>query len=257
MPHEARGLEEVLGPNAVLRRGTRDAVLLKPAGLSCEVPGQGAPIASLIVQARTLLGWPDAQLPHRLDRPTRGFVVVARDRASVALHNEAMRQGAWTKHYLARIAPARAGTDPLALVGEHRTYLRREGRVASVVRSGGDPASLEIEAIAAAPGRAGQWHALIRLGTGRYHQIRAMLAHLGAALVGDELYHGLPGTFYLDHASLWMRDLDAAVDAPPVRIYMPADAGRESLDASVAAALSAAAPRTAPSNAPRNAPPNA
>lgn len=35
----------------------------------------------------------------------------------------------------------------------------------------------------------GHWYE-INLGSGKYHQIRAMLAHLGAPIVGDSLYNG-------------------------------------------------------------------
>jgi 23S rRNA pseudouridine1911/1915/1917 synthase len=225
-----------------VRRTADEAVLLKPPGMSSEAPGREAAGDTLIAQARALLGWPDAQLPHRLDRPTRGFVVVARDRTAVARCNEAIRQGAWTKHYVARVAP-RAGVDPRALLGEHRAFLRREGAVARVVRSGGDPSRLAIEAAAPAPARPGEWHVLVRLDTGRYHQIRAMCANLGIPLVGDDAYGGAPGPFWLDHCSLWMPEAGAPAGAAPVRVYIPNDPGREPLDPSVAEALAAASPR--------------
>lgn len=221
----------------VVRRGVREAVVVKPAGLSSEAPGAGRPGAprTLIEQARTILGWPDAQLPHRLDRPTRGFVVVARDRAAVAEHNASIRAGHWTKRYLARVRPG-PGVDPRALVGEHRAYLRREGAVARVVRSGGDPSHLSVEAVAPAPGRAGEFHAIVLLGTGRYHQVRAMLAHLGAPLVGDRDYGGAPGPMYLEHAWLAHPSVD---DGARLVEWRPGDPGREPVDASLAAALSA------------------
>lgn len=209
----------------VVSAGARDAVLFKPAGLSSELPGRGRPGGPLAMldQARILLGWPDAQLPHRLDRPTRGFVVVARDREAVAAHGESIRRGLWTKRYLARIAPAGTGSpQPGALVGEHRAYLRREGTLARIVRSGGDPSSLAIEAVEPAPGARGQWHALVRLGTGRYHQIRAMLAHLGVPLVGDRDYGGAAGVMYLEHAWLAFPSIDGGGQRLSWRRHDPA-----------------------------------
>ncbi len=234
----------------VLRRSAQDAVLVKPAGMSSEAPGGarearvrgGAP--TLIEWARMRLEWPDAELPHRLDRPTRGLVVVARDRAAVAAHNAAIRAGRWRKIYLARVrvGPER---DPAALLGPHRAYLRREGRTARLVRSGGDPARLEVLAMAPSPARRGEHHLVIRLETGRYHQIRAMLAGLGAPLVGDADYGGAPGPFYLEHAVLEYPAPDTDL---PARIYDPADPEREPLDAALAAALAAAAEGTARSS---------
>lgn len=223
-------------PEVVLR-GERDAVLRKPAGMSSEAPGpaSGEP-RTLIEHARRMLSWPDAQLPHRLDRVTRGWVVVACDRAAVAEHNASLPS--WTKRYVARVRPA-AGIDPRALVGEHRAYLRREGRVARVVRSGGDPSRLTVEALHPAPGRTGEWHALIRLGTGRYHQVRAMMAHLGASLVGDREYGGAPGPMYLEHA--WLGFRRAGDDRTEV-VWDPSDPGREPVSAELRAALDAAVP---------------
>jgi len=224
-----------IGAADVVLRGARDAVILKPAGLSSEAPGTGASAPeTLLTQARALLGWPDAQLPHRIDRPTRGFVVVARDRDAVAAHNESIRAGTWTKHYLALIAPTERGADAGALVGQHRAYLRRDGQVSRVVRSGGDPSSLTVVAAAPAPGRPGEWHALIKLETGRFHQIRAMLSNLGFPLVGDRDYGGAPGAMYLDHASLWFPSIDGG---RMQRAWLAEDRGREALDPAISVAL--------------------
>lgn len=210
-PGDRRPVPEgvALPPLRILRRTEVDAVVYKPAGQSCEAPGARG---TLIEQARAELKWPQGQLPHRLDRPTCGLVVVARDPAVVAVHNRHIREGKWTKHYVARVKPewsGGAGEGAAALLGVHRAYLKRQGRQARLVRCGGDPAQLEVLAAHPAPGGLGGegvLDLLIRLDTGRYHQIRVMLAGLGAPLLGDVEYGGLPGNFHLEHVHLRMPD---------------------------------------------------
>ena len=173
-----------------------EAVLYKPAGLSSE-RGHGDAGESLITLARSQFKWPDAQLPHRLDRPTRGLVVISRDSAAAARHALEMREHRWTKWYVARI-PARSGAREAAVLhGEHKAFLKREGRLARVVRAGGDPSRMTVLAIAPATngmrgegGEPSEAHALIRLDTGRFHQIRVMFAALGFPLIGDMDYGG-------------------------------------------------------------------
>lgn len=184
------------GEVEIVRRSDDEAVLFKPAGLSSERAGDPG-LDSLLARARILLGWTDARLPHRLDRPTRGLMVVSRDAVAAARHGDEIRAHAWTKWYLARIpATGRSadGTrlDATALAGPHRAYLRRDGDRARIVRSGGDPSRLTILAVAPATDRRDEAHALIHLETGRFHQIRAMLAHAGFPLAGDTTYGGAP-----------------------------------------------------------------
>lgn len=164
-----------------------ECVVYKPAGLSSEQ--SAADGDSLVARVRGQFGWPEARLPHRLDRPTRGLMVVARDAPAAARLSAEQREGRWTKWYFARV-PAQTGTAGAeALVGAHKAFLRREGRLARVVRSGGDPSRLEVLATAPAVDGNGA-HALVRLDTGRFHQIRAMLAALGFPLIGDSDYGG-------------------------------------------------------------------
>jgi 23S rRNA-/tRNA-specific pseudouridylate synthase len=225
-------------------RGEHELVVVKPAGQSSEgVPDallecvrsrgivSGAPSGS--GPGRSSERWPQARLPHRLDRITRGFLLVARDAASAAFHSDSIRNGRWFKVYLARLEC----DDAPSLVGEHKAFLSREGRRATVVRSGGDPAFLDILAVAPAPGRSGEWHAAIRLRTGRYHQIRVMCAHLGAPLAGDSEYGShTQGAPWLEHVVFSFPTKRNGAGGPDqgddrrVTLWNPCDAGREPID---------------------------
>lgn len=161
----------------------REFVLRKPAGDSCELPGAARERSWIAAMEHSLGG--ELRLCHRIDRIARGLVLVARDRDAAAFHGEALRQRRVRKTYLVRVHG-----DPTAALGPQRAYLKRVGRIAKLVRSGGDPASMDLLASSPSPERHGVHHLLIRLHTGRHHQIRAMMAALGHPLVGDVDYGG-------------------------------------------------------------------
>lgn len=187
-----------------------EAVVFKPAGLSSE-RGAGDPGDSLATRVPRLLAWADCWLPHRLDRPTRGLMLVAGSRDAAARCSEEIRAGSWIKWYIARIprAPLAAASSAFRaaedLVGPHKAYLKRVGRLAASVRSGGDPSRLEVLAVAPSIDHPATAHALIRLDTGRYHQIRVMLAALGYPLVGDADYGGASSRSAMDLESVALR----------------------------------------------------
>lgn len=222
---------ELWGRIVVHREGPHDAVVIKPAGLSVELPEdarRGVDGRSLLAWARAR--WPQAspRLPHRLDRLSCGIVVVALDAEAAAFHGEAIRQGRWRKFYLTRLA----GTSGMvSLVGTHRVHLRVRGGRAEVVRSGGQPSVLEVLDVAPAPERSGECHALIRLDTGRFHQIRATMAHLGAPVSGDPLYDPQAATRgaepWLEHALLRLPRLPQNAGQGDEVVWRPADADRE------------------------------
>lgn len=172
----------------IVHESPDELVVVKPAGMASELTDdpQGR---SLLAGLRARFG-SEIRLCHRLDRPTLGFVVAARSREMAAWHAERLQRREWRKYYLARVARPDPG-----LVGTHRLYLRERAHRVEVVRAGGQPAWLEVLAVEGP-------HILVQLLTGRRHQVRVMLAALGSPLVGDPLYGGVPGDFYLEHVLL-------------------------------------------------------
>lgn len=189
----------------VVDEGPTELVVLKPAGLACEVPRD--PSADSVVRRLADRGYADLRLPHRLDAPASGLVLVARTRAAAAHYAEDIAARQWLKVYVARVAATAATASRLA--GPHKAFLRTSGRRATVVRAGGKPSWLDLVGAFGAPETPREAHVVIRLRTGRFHQIRVMLAHLGLPLTGDVLYGGPTGRpFVLEHIRLGVRRAD-------------------------------------------------
>jgi len=179
----------------------QELVVVKPAGLQCEVPRDSA--ADSLVKQLGEQGFEGLRLVHRLDAPACGLVVVARTADAAAYYGREIFERRWRKWYVARVA--RPADRVAGLVGSHKAYLKTEGNSALIVHAGGKPSFLDVVSVAPAPASPAQSDVLIRLHTGRFHQIRVMLANLGAPLVGDHRYGGPRGTMYLEHVMLGAR----------------------------------------------------
>jgi 23S rRNA-/tRNA-specific pseudouridylate synthase len=193
----------------VLKESENELVVFKPAGLASELRDDhdGLSIRSLV--ARRCPGT-EPKLPHRLDRVTRGLLLVCLTKEAIGFHNAQIKARRWEKYYLARVA-APAASLPGAFVGEHRAFLTEVDGRARAVHAGGKPSRLQILGAAPVPGRPDRWHLFVRLLTGRFHQIRIMCAELGLPLAGDPLYDPAqrdPAEFYLEHLILKYEDFD-------------------------------------------------
>lgn len=127
------------------------------------------------------------QTPHRLDENTTGVILAAR---SLAAFNHVRTQ--FASHRVGKIYLAMAaGTEPAfteTVVDAPIGTLAASGeRSQAVITPDGKPARSRVRVAAARDGRV---LFLVRPFTGRQHQVRIHLAHLGYPLLGDKRYRG-------------------------------------------------------------------
>jgi 23S rRNA pseudouridine1911/1915/1917 synthase len=164
-------------------------VINKPVGLVVH-PGagnsQGTLLNALLHRYPGQENIPRAGIVHRLDKDTSGLMVVARTLQAQTSLVAQLQAHDVTREYEAVVQGIPVGGRVIDQpIGRHP---RQRTRMA-VVSHGGKPAVTHFRVVHRYGHHA---HIRLQLETGRTHQIRVHMAHIGYPLVGDPLYGGRP-----------------------------------------------------------------
>ena len=163
--------------------------LNKPAGLSSQGGRIKAHTLDDLLWAFMRSNGKRPELVHRLDRDTSGVILAAKTKPAAGFLGKALQMRRFRKTYLALVSAApepRAGLIDAPLV---RQEIGRESymRVCAFDAPGAQGSQSRYRTLSAS-----EDGALVELEplTGRMHQLRVHMAHIGRPLVGDPRYGG-------------------------------------------------------------------
>ncbi len=124
------------------------------------------------------------ELVHRLDRETSGVLLLAKKRSALTALHEIMREGNSDKRYLTLVMGQWKNAKQHVRLPLHK-FTRPDGEKRVMVREDGQESHT---VFALQKAWAGYSLLEAQLKTGRTHQIRVHLAHLGFPIAGDDKY---------------------------------------------------------------------
>ncbi len=170
-------------------------VLDKPVGLFTQaalgIESIQTRLTEQIKQRDQHAGIPFVGLPHRLDRGTSGVILIARNQRALSRFGEQFQSRKIGKYYLAAVV-GEFSTDLVKQPQEWSDYVRKVtdkplAEICEAAAEGAKLAQLTAQPLASA---GGVTLLLIKLHTGRMHQIRIQAASRGMRILGDLAYGG-------------------------------------------------------------------
>ncbi|MCF7818557.1 MAG: RluA family pseudouridine synthase [Kiritimatiellales bacterium] len=164
-----------------------DAVLVlnKPAGLVVHPAAgnaSGTLVNALLFHDPVFQTLERAGIVHRLDKDTSGVMVVAKSAAALAELRRQFKARETSKEYLALVwgaPPLRSRIE--TQIGRHPVHRKKM----AVLKEGGREAVSNVQVLE----KFGETTLVqVKIETGRTHQIRVHMAHLGHPIIGDSVY---------------------------------------------------------------------
>lgn len=166
-------------------------IIDKPVGLFSQaapgVPSVRTELATQIKRRDEHLGTPFVGLPHRLDRGTSGAMLIARNQRALKRFGEQFQSRKIGKYYLVAVA-GKLGDEK----EEWQDYVRKieDQPLAEICGQGDQQAKLAHLSAVTLACDAKFSLLLVKLHTGRMHQIRIQAASRGLPILGDTVYGG-------------------------------------------------------------------
>ncbi len=158
-------------------------IINKPCGIS----SQGGVTSGISVDVLAKQYEIEARITHRLDRETSGIMIIAKNKYMARHVTQLFAQNLVRKKYYAMVEKI---TQPSGTI---QTDLHKDTHLQKMVATAGTSCVTKFSS-------AGKNIVLVEPQTGKMHQIRVHLSHIGMPIIGDEKYGGTPSERMFLHA---------------------------------------------------------